>query len=302
MTTGLTVELEELISLKRYVSKDAYKTSKSIRGLGGRLSKWRGRGMDFAEVRNYQPGDEIKNMEWKVTARTGKPHIKLYQEEKEKPVVILVDFNPSMYFGTRIAFKSVIAARLSALISWTVIKQGDKIGALIYSADKHHEFVPKARESNIFPILTALSTYTKERNKEQTHPRMLSDALLRLRRVVKPGSIIVMISDFYQMDADSERHLCSLSEHNDLLAYHICDPLELNPPKPAFYAISNGQQEFLLDTNSKQINQAYKDFCADKEQQIQNLCKRVHMQYTQATAQWDIAKLVRQTFPRRKHG
>ncbi len=112
MTKGVTAELSELIALQRYAQKaHYYPVGRAAKGSGHHLSKLRGRGMDFSEVRNYQAGDEIRHMEWRVTARTGKPHIKLYQEERERPVVLVIDFNPSMYFGTRLAFKSVVAAQ-----------------------------------------------------------------------------------------------------------------------------------------------------------------------------------------------
>lgn len=132
MANGVIAELNELIDLRRYVQSIYYRPQgKAIRS-GSHLSKLRGRGMDFAEVRNYQAGDEIRHMEWRVTARTGRPHVKIYQEERERPVVILTDFNPSMIFGTRIAFKSVIAARLTALLAWTVIKEGDRVGGVFF--------------------------------------------------------------------------------------------------------------------------------------------------------------------------
>lgn len=244
MTDGVIAPLNELIDLRRYARKIHYKPGNSAISAGNHVSRLRGRGMDFSEVRNYQAGDEIRHMEWRVTARTGRPHIKIYQEERERPVVILSDFNPSMYFGTRVAFKSVLAARLAALIAWTAVKQGDRVGGLVYSASRHDEFMPRSRDAGILPWLASLSEYTAERaNPAREEPRLLSDALLRLRRVARPGSILVLISDFYHVDADSEKHLSRLRAHNDVLVYHICDILELNPPRPAIYAMTNGDQE-----------------------------------------------------------
>nr|WP_241480308.1 DUF58 domain-containing protein [Legionella norrlandica] len=132
MTNGVIAELSELIDLRRYVHSVHYKPQGRALRSGNHISKFRGRGMDFAEVRNYQAGDEIRHMEWRVTARTGRPHVKIYQEERERPVIMLVDFNPSMIFGTKIAFKSVVAARLASLLAWTVIKQGDRVGGSFF--------------------------------------------------------------------------------------------------------------------------------------------------------------------------
>ncbi|CEG58918.1 DUF58 domain-containing protein [Legionella fallonii] len=303
MADGVVAELNELIGLRRYAQSVQYPPEIKALRSGNHLSKIRGRGMDFAEVRNYQAGDEIRHMEWRITARTGKPHVKLYQEERERPVVILADFNPSMIFGTKIAFKSVIAARLASIIAWTVIKQGDRIGGFLFSASQHSEFIPRGRDAGVLPLLAALSQYTDQTEAQREEkPRMLSDALVRLRRVIRPGSILVLISDFYSMDSECEQHLNRLRGHNDVLAYHVCDPIELAPPKPQQYAITNGQQEILLDTKLETVTTAYEDYCQQRIQQLKEQFKSLQIQYVQITADADLAQIVRLTFPRRTRG
>jgi uncharacterized protein (DUF58 family) len=303
MANGVVAELNELISLRRYAQSIQYQPDMKALRAGLHLSKLRGRGMDFSEVRNYQAGDEIRHMEWRVTARTGRPHVKIYQEERERPVVILADFNPSMIFGTKIAFKSVIAARLASILAWTVIKQGDRVGGFFFSATQHSEFNPRGRDSGVLPLLASLSQYTDQTDAQREEkPRMLSDALVRLRRVVRPGSILVLISDFYSMDSDCEKHLNRLRGHNDVLAYHICDRVELAPPKPQQYAISNGQQEIILDTSIKTVSAAYEHYCHQRTEQLKGIFKSLQIQYVQVTADNDLAQLVRQTFPRRSRG
>ena len=301
MTEGVTAELAELIDMQRYAQVGHYRPQGRALRSGNHLSKVRGRGMDFAEVRNYQAGDEIRHMEWRVTARTGRPHIKLYQEERERPVILLVDFNPSMYFGTRLAFKSVVAARLAAILAWTVVVQGDRIGGLLFSADKHNELTPRTRETGVLPLLAALSQYTQQLSPytNQQQNRSFSFALQRVRRVMKPGSILVLISDFYSLDVESEKHLSRLRSHNDILAYHLCDPLELAPPKPQQYAITDGDQEAFLDTTVDSVNNAYRRYCDQRIATLQQQLQRLQIQYIQVTAENDLSLLVRQTFPRR---
>lgn len=302
MLDGVIAELPELIALRRFARRVHYKPDGRALRSGNHLSRLRGRGMDFSEVRNYQAGDDIRHMEWRVTARTGRPHIKVYQEERERPVVILTDFNPSMAFGTRVAFKSVVAARLSALIAWTAAKQGDRVGALCYSADSHHEFMPRSRESGVLPILASLSDYTRRFQPSGRAAHPLSDALLRLRRVARPGSILVLVSDFYQLNADCDSHLSRLRAHNDILVYHVCDPLELAPPPPERYSITDGQHDLVLDTRHRQVSDDYRAWSDERNAGVQEQCRRLQMQYTRVTASDDLSLLVHRTFPRRSHG
>ena len=303
MANGVIAELNELINLRRYAQSTHYHPEGKALRAGLHLSKVRGRGMDFSEVRNYQAGDEVRHMEWRVTARTGRPHVKIYQEERERPTVILADFNPSMIFGTRIAFKSVVAARLASLLAWTVIKQGDRVGGFFFSATQHSEFIPRGRDSGVLPLLASLSHYTAQSDTERAEkPRVLSDALVRLRRVIRPGSILVLISDFYSMDSECEKHLSRLRANNDILAYHICDRIELAAPKPQHYAMTDGVEQLILDTHSSIVRGAYEQYCTKRIEQIRDQLKRLQIQYAQVTAETDIPHLVRQTFPRRTHG
>jgi uncharacterized protein (DUF58 family) len=301
MSNGLTVELAELIALRRD-ARASYTLHTSAARLGSHRSPIRARGMDFSETRHYQAGDEIRHMEWRATARSGKPHIKLYQEERERAVVLLVDFNPSMLFGTRLAFKSVVAARLSALLAWMVMSQGDRIGAVLFSANEHSEFMPKSREAGVLALLSALCHYTKQTQSMQfAKPRRFSEALLRLHRVVRPGSMVVCVSDFYHMDEETETHFKRLRLHNDLLAYHVCDLIELGPPPPGEYPISNGQDVLQLDLQTRTQQAAYQHECQERLLLLQNRLQRLGIPYTQVTSLSALPLLLRQTFPRRRH-
>jgi uncharacterized protein (DUF58 family) len=303
MKEGIAVDLAELIALKQVAASLKFVDVARSPFNGNQISPLRGRGMDFSEVRNYQAGDEIRHMEWRVTARTGRPHIKLYQEERERPVIILVDLNPSMFFGTRIAFKSVIATKLAALLTWTVIKQGDRIGGLFFSSNSHHEFPPTRREAQVLPMLGALCKLGNQRPDFESRPKRLQDALISLRRVVKPGTVVALISDFYTMDAACETHLRRLTNYNQIIAYHICDPLEMAPPKPNQYAITNGEENFLLDTRNAHVYEAYNTYCQSRIETLKESFKRTNTQYLQVTAQDSLKQIISSTFPtRRKHG
>lgn len=299
MSRGITIALAELIALQRLVGKSVSQTKGGGNQSGNHFSKFRGRGMDIAEVRNYQAGDDIRHMEWRVTARTGRPHVKIYQEERERPVVILNDFNPSMYFGTRQVFKSVLAAQLAALVAWTAIQRGDRVGGLIAAVDTDDAFTPHGRDKTILPWLAKLSEYTMHGERKRlgfAAGRPCSQMLLRLRRVVRPGSIVVLISDFYQLDDDTEKHLQFIAQHNEVIAYHICDPLELRVPKMEKYPFSNGEDTRLVNFRSAAVREAYDACISQKIQQLRQLFLRTKVQYVMCSVEQDLPQLVKQTF------
>jgi len=299
---ALGVPLDELIALRRYASEYQYKPRSEAQRSGSWLSPTRGRGMDFAEVRNYQAGDEIRHMEWRVTARTGRPHVKLYQEERERPVILLSDFNPSMYFGTRLALKSQTAARLAALIAWTAAKEGDRVGGIIFSDARHDEYLPRGRERGVLPYLSGLAQYSEKIPEDFHQSQPLSAILMRSRRVIRPGSTIAIISDGYYCDEDSERHLRRLCQHNLVILYQVCDPIELQPPPPGSYVMSNGKEEVVVDNRHRSVQDLWQDSCVQRQQQLAHLCKRLMIQHSIVQTGDDLAKTVWQSFPRRRHG
>lgn len=303
MTTGINIQLQELIALKQWVRKTKDKSLSRAFSQGGYTSNARGRGMDFAEVRHYQNGDEIRHMDWRVTARTGRPHVKLYQEERERPVILFTDFSPSMYFGTKLAFKSVIAARLSALIAWSAVKQDDKVGGLLCALNQHLELVPKARNAGVLPLLNALQAYSTFRDtfKENNKASFLT-GLQRLARVAKHGSLVVLISDFYQLNDEAINELQRIARHVDIMAYHICDPLELAPPREGQYAIASQVEQLSLDLQDKGTLNAYQNWCIEHQEKMKANFKKLYITPIQVVTTADLVKIVHSTFPRRRYG
>ena len=256
---------------------------------GAHRSRFRGRGMDYRESRHYQPGDDIRNMDWRITARAGRPHVKLFAEERERPVVVLVDFGTSMFFASQGAFKSVVAARLTALIGWSAVGQGDRIGALLFNGE-HKELHPAGGRRGQMRLIRALvdegdpgralAVGSAERGDTAGDDGLtpasfrsgaLTQALVRLRRVARPGSLVFLLSDFYTMDADAALHLTRLAQHSDLTAFQIVDPLELEPPPPARYGISDGHRSGLLDIGSRAQRARYAEHFARHHAAVRDL-------------------------------
>jgi uncharacterized protein (DUF58 family) len=219
--------------------------------------------MDYRESRHYQAGDDIRNMDWRITARSGHPHVKVFDEERERPVVVLVDFSASMFFASQGVFKSVQAARVAALIGWSAIMNGDRIGALLFADAAHdgnHQELPPAGgrrgQMRLIRALTQLGSpdaviHGRAHASDPSAEYGISAALARLRRVARPGSLVFLLSDFYGVDADSERHLTQLARHNDVQSLQIVDPLELAPPPPGRYGITDGQNRTIIDIRSR---------------------------------------------------
>ncbi len=300
---GTIATLPELIHLKTLVQSNACRAQSTALKMGHRSTHLRGRGMDFAEVRNYQAGDEIRHMEWRATARTGRPHIKLYEEERERPVILLTDFNPSMHFGTQHLFKSVLAARLAALLAWLASAEGDRVGGFLFSGTAYKAYPPKSRQKGVLPLLHGLSHYTQTlHNTPDVTARPLEDVLQQLQQVLKPGSLLILISDFYGLNDAAMPLLTRFKRHNDFVAYHIADTLERNPPKPGLYPISNGQQTGYLDLRKPAAQSAYYDALNARNTHIQSFFNRLNAAYFPLTAQSDWVSLAHQSFPRSQHG
>ncbi len=244
---------------------------------GQYTSPFKGRGMEFDETRLYQPGDDIRCLDWKVTARTGKAHTKLFREERERPILVWVDLRPSMFFATRGAFKSVVAARIATLLGWSAVAQGDRLGGLIFSANDHQEIKPRNGKNAVLRFIKTLSQHSCWHDYKQqidSNPDSGNEALLRLRNVARPGSLIFLCSDFRQLGEQAEAHLSQIARHNDVVAINITDPLEAALPNTGHYRFNNGYDEVQLNASNKQIKQDYQARFAQHQQSIQRLCQR----------------------------
>jgi len=248
---GIHLSASELIALKprcNALSLPMHRPSVSALA-GAYRSRFRGRGVDFVESRSYLPGDDIRNMDWRVTARTGKPHTKIFQEERERPVLVVVDASPSLYFGTRTRLKSVAAGQLAAAIAWAAVRRGDRIGAFLFAPDRHRELRPAGGRRGAMRVIQGLVDWL---NPESVHQGQepLSVSLERVRHAVRPGSLVLIISDFFSLDEQCHRHLSRLRQHNDVIGCQIMDPAEQDLPAGRF-PISDGEHSAMLDTHQQ---------------------------------------------------
>ncbi len=278
-TSPVSVNAAELISL-RHAAQGLQLRAGRIRSLQGQqyVSPFKGRGMEFDESRPYQPGDDVRSLDWRVTARSGKPHTKLYREERERPVILAVDYRPSMMFATQGVFKSVQAAHCAALLAWRATQQGDRVGGFIFTDQDHWEMRPSLRASATLHLLEQLAVRGQTQPVAgDANPDALRNALARLRRVVRPGSLVTVISDFRGLDDSGAAHLAQLSRHNELVLIFIYDPLERELPPAGRYRVTDGRRERLLDSQGTQTRSDYAARFTQRRERIAQLCMRHRM-------------------------
>ncbi len=255
--SGVSVSLQELLALRGEAGRLDLVTRGKILATrsGGHLSRFRGRGMEFDESRVYQPGDDARNMDWRVTARAGTPHVKLFREERERPLWLLVDQGPSMRFGTRVAFKSVVAAQAAALLAWAAADRGDRVGGLVFDEGSRFEQRPAARTQGLLPLLQALAGGGRTAGAAG-----LGDVLAaadQLVHLARPGSLIFILSDFKHLTSERSTWLARLGRANEVVLVHIRDPLEELAPPPGLYPVTDGLRRGLLDTHVEKRRSAW---------------------------------------------
>ena len=240
---------------------------------GDYQSPFRGRGMEFDESRLYQPGDDIRNIDWRVTARTGKTHTKLFREERERPVFVWIDLRKPMHFATRGRYKSVLAAQLGALIAWSALYNGDRVGGVIFSEQEHHELKPQRGKAAVLRLINRIvkdPSWTRPPSQTaDTHS--LEHALQRLRRVARPGSLVFLISDFRHLDTQAQIPLARLCQHNEVAMLFVHDQLEQELPPPGRYRMSSGEREFLVDSADDRLSGQYRHRFEARLERLQQL-------------------------------
>lgn len=270
-----TITLTELIALNRQAASLKLHAKRiRSRQSGQYLSRIKGRGMEFDESRPYEPGDDVRNIDWRVTARTGKTHTKMFREERERPVFISVDSRASMFFATQGRFKSVIAAELTSLLAWTAHQHGDRVGGEIYNENEHSEFRPRRGQQNILHIIKQLSSLTASTNE---HTTSLEAPFRRLQRIVHPGSLACVISDFRGLDEAASTQLINISRHCEVLLIHIYDPLEVALPDRGHYRVSFGERIMNINAANQQYRQHYSDHFQQRMDQLEQLSKNHRM-------------------------
>ncbi|WP_461482343.1 DUF58 domain-containing protein [Porticoccus sp.] len=269
--------------------------------MGGHQSRSRGRGMDFEEVRQYQPGDDIRTIDWRVTARTLTPHTKLFREERERPVLIVTDLRPGMFFGSR-ALKSVVACQLSAALGWAGLNANDRVGGLIVGARQQVEIRPRRSHHAVLQLIHRLRDFSELLTRPDTGQNSMATILRDCRRVALPGSTLFLVSDFHDLDRDCEQHLFELARHCDITFCQVFDPLEKALPPPALYQVSNGEQRFALNSRDGKLRQQFEQQFRDRQSKLRQLAGQLRMGLLTFDTAESVLPVLQQAYSRKKKG
>ena len=272
---------------------------------GAYVSRFRGRGMEFDESRPYQPGDDPRNIDWRVTARSSTAYTKLFREERERPVLVIVDLRRTMHFATRGSFKSVNASRAGALIAWAAQHRGDRLGGLIFGDTTHREIKPRLGRQAALRYLHEMVSHPDwgppvDRAPAADPEMPLTQAMAALRRVARPGSLVVVLSDFVAFSRTAKSYLAGVARHSEVLAVFLSDPLERRLPPPGRYRLVSDEAEMAIDTRARgarvEYEQAFEARCED----LERFCQRYGVHLMPMSTEDDPVETLQQALGKRE--
>jgi len=272
---GVYVNLEQLIRLKHQGQGVSFLPRQPIHSLlvGQKASKLRGRGLNFEEIRDYLPGDDIRSIDWKVTARMRKPHTRVYSEERDRQTLVIVDQRIGMFFGSDRSMKSVTAAEAAALAAWRVVGVGDRIGALVFNDTDIEEIKPHRSTKIVMRILEVIVRYNralKADNPVKAKPERLNEVLERACRLAKHDTLVCVISDFDGADEVTKTLMNRLAQNNDIIAGFVYDPLEAELPNAGQLIAGDGELQVDFNSGSSDLRRRFAEGFADRRAAIED--------------------------------
>ena len=252
LDAGVYVDLEQLIALEQKGRKVSLLPRQPVHSLlsGRYASRMRGRGLNFEEIRDYQSGDDVRSIDWKVTARLQSPHVRVFNEERERQGLLVVDQRLSMFFGTRRAMKSVTAAEIAAVVAWRILSVGDRVGGIVFNDRSIEEVRPQRSRRIVLQYLTKLAEQNQALGVGRGITRdatMLNRAVDRIRRVAPHDATVVIFSDFDGADETTRHAIAALAAHNTVIAVLIHDPSQSELPAAGRMTVTDGELQIALD-------------------------------------------------------
>ncbi|WP_462402864.1 DUF58 domain-containing protein [Pseudomonas sp. Marseille-QA0332] len=294
---GIRIGLTELIEMRHRVREVQLFSRPGQRSplVGLHHSRLRGRGVDFDQVRVYQAGDDVRNIDWRVTARTQEPHTKLFHEERERPIFILVEQSQRLFFSSGVSFKSVLAAEAAALFGWAALDHNDRIGGLVFGDNQHYEVKPRRSKQSLLQLLDRLARANQSLHAEaQLQPDSLGLALRRAREVLRPGSLAIVICDERALGPSVEQQLSLLSRHCDLLLMPVSDPLDHALPAAGLLRFGQRGAQLELDTLDASLRQRYRQQAEARVERWETLAQKLRVVLMPLSTQSEMIEQLRE--------
>lgn len=276
---GVYVQLDDLVRLQHKASGFSFLPRQPVHSIlsGSHASKLRGRGLNFEELRNYLPGDDTRNIDWKVTARTRTPYVRVYTEEKDRTAWLLVDQRVNMFFGSQQRMKSVVAAEVAAISAWRVLKVGDRVGALVITDSDISVIPPHRSRERVMQILKQVVKDNQAlsiSDSVKPNPGQLNKALKQLSLMARHDCLVCLITDGSGVNPETRRHITRLSEHNDVLTAFIYDPLEKEMPPAGRLRFADDEGQLEADTSDKKLRTEFQNEFEQRLEQLQTASRR----------------------------
>ncbi len=296
---GVMVSLAELLEMRHRLGEVQLFSRPGRRSplIGLHHSKLRGRGVDFDQVRVYQAGDDVRNIDWRVTARTREPHTKLFHEERERPVFLLVEQSPRLFFGSGLCFKSVLAAQTAALFGWAALAHNDRIGGLVFTGSQCSEIRPRRSKQSLLQLLGRLVRANQALGAplgEEATGEGLGQALRRAREVLRPGSLVLVICDERALGDVAEQQLALLARHCDLILLPLSDPLDHALPAAGLLRFADAHARLELDTADAELRQTWRERAAARVLRWQRLAQKLGVLLLPLSTQRELIEQLRE--------
>lgn len=293
------VNLAQLVRLQHQATGYSFLPRQPIHSIlsGKHASRLRGRGLNFEELRRYQQGDDVRMIDWKVTARTRRPHVRVFSEERDRPVYLVVDQRTHMFFGSQVRMKSVVAAEAAALGAWRTLSQGDRVGALVFNDHSMKKIKAQRSRTAVMQILRTTTNMNRELSAEapdESNPSQLSHALEQVRRLVKHDALIIVISDFFGADEDVTRRITQIGAHNDVLGVLLVDSMRQHPRAFAGHGYAtDGRSQVELNLGSPALMKGLADDYQEEQERIRAALRKMSAPLLAINTVDDVAEQIR---------
>lgn len=298
---GVYVQLDDLVRLQHKASGFSFLPKQPVHSVlsGRHASKLRGRGLNFEELRDYLPGDDTRNIDWKVTARTRTPYVRVYTEEKDRTVWLLIDQRIGMFFGSQQRMKSVAAAEVAAISAWRVLSVGDRVGALVFNDSDISVVPPHRSRERVMQILKEVVKKNHELNagaELKPDAGKLNEALKQVSLLARHDCLVCLVTDGEGLNSETRKHVTRLSEHNDVLTALIYDPLEKDMPAAGRLRFSDGEGQLEADTSNRKLREGFQNEFEQRLQWMQSASRRLAIPVLPLQTTTPVSEQMREAF------